>query len=326
MDLARKTNTPLHPWNDKQNIYDSSGKLLPDEKSDKLSSLLWQFIEEAFTHSAATGKDIPESESLYDFIKLKVKEHVEDEEDVEILLQMSQMWGAYVGDQVTKQSLRFAWMEQCCGGGESSITFQSSKDVDGCTAEGETFVESTWEAILGEIAKVPIEKAEVRLGEKIVGIETNERNIKGSKVSLTTDKGETLSFDEVVITTPLGWLKRNKGAFNPALPPRLLNGIDAISVGHLEKVYQQLGASIFVLSFDISFRSTLLSLLHFGLTHHLLLYRQTYLPRKEQKQKTHFQATQTGYLPPTPNPPIPPAGLPNVGTSHPSLLPTATQP
>jgi len=102
--------------------------------------------------------------------------------------------------------------------------------------EGETFVESTWEAILGEIAKIPLEKAKLRLGEKIVKVQTTPRDSEGSKVTLTTEKGETLSFDEVVMTTPLGWLKRNKGAFSPALPPRLVAGIDVISVGHLEKV------------------------------------------------------------------------------------------
>lgn len=100
------------------------------------------------------------------------------------------------------------------------------------------FVESTWEAILGEIARTPLKKADIRLGEKIVKVQTSPRNVEGSKVNLTTEKGETLSFDEVLMTTPLGWLKRNKDAFEPALPPRLLAGIDGISVGHLEKVRQ----------------------------------------------------------------------------------------
>lgn len=233
--MAEKTNTPLHPWNDKQNIYDSSGQLLPEEKSDKLSSLLWQFIEEAFTYSASHETNIPESDSLYDFVKLKAKEHVKEEEDVGLLLQMSQMWGAYVGDQVARQSLRFAWMEECCGGGESS-DHSASKTSANRDQDGEMFVESTWEAILGEIAKIPLEKAKVRLGEKVVKVQTSERSSEGSKVALITEKGETLAFDEVVMTTPLGWLKRNKGAFDPALPPRLLSGIDAVSVGHLEKV------------------------------------------------------------------------------------------
>jgi Flavin containing amine oxidoreductase len=44
-------------------------------------------------------------------------------------------------------------------------------------------------------------------------------------------------FDEVVMTAPLGWLKRNKDVFIPALPPRLSQAIDSISYGDLEKVH-----------------------------------------------------------------------------------------
>lgn len=33
-------------------------------------------------------------------------------------MQMAEMWGAYIGDPVHRQSLKFAWMEECCGGGE----------------------------------------------------------------------------------------------------------------------------------------------------------------------------------------------------------------
>ena len=39
-------------------------------------------------------------------------------DDQQLLAQMSEMWGAYVGEVVRRQSLRFAWMEERCGGGE----------------------------------------------------------------------------------------------------------------------------------------------------------------------------------------------------------------
>lgn len=97
------------------------------------------------------------------------------------------------------------------------------------------FVEKTWEAILAEIAKLPLEKAEIRLGEKVTGVQTSDRE-EGGKVAVTTDKGQHLSFDEVVMTTPLGWLKRNLDVFQPPLPERLLAGINRMSVGNLEKV------------------------------------------------------------------------------------------
>lgn len=63
-----------------------------------------------------------------------------------------------------------------------------------------------------------------------------ERNAEGSQVVVSTDKGDNLTFDEVLMTTPLGYLKRNTSMFQPELPERLLAGIDGVSVGHLEKV------------------------------------------------------------------------------------------
>ena len=35
-------------------------------------------------------------------------------------MQMAEMWGAYIGEPVHRQSLKFAWMEECCGGSEYS--------------------------------------------------------------------------------------------------------------------------------------------------------------------------------------------------------------
>jgi hypothetical protein len=45
-----------------------------------------------------------------------------------------------------------------------------------------------------------------------------------------------LEFDEVVVTSPLGWLKRHMEAFEPELPARLSKAINSIAYGCLEKV------------------------------------------------------------------------------------------
>jgi Flavin containing amine oxidoreductase len=97
-------------------------------------------------------------------------------------------------------------------------------------------VENNHKAILAEIARIPLEKAVIKLGERVVEVVTAQREAQESQVVLKTDKGESFSFDEVLMTTPLGFLKRNKEIFKPSLPPRILAGIDAVSVGHLEKV------------------------------------------------------------------------------------------
>jgi len=58
-------------------------------------------------------------------------------------------------------------------------------------------------------------------------------------VEVATAGGDTLQFDEVVLTTPLGWLKKNLDAFDPPLPPRLCQAIRGVNYGSLEKVRAQ---------------------------------------------------------------------------------------
>ena len=117
-----ETKTPLHRWNNKQLIYDSGGIPVPDDVTDRLSTLLWDIIEAAFkyngdAHRENKGVAIPSRVSLHDFVTSKADELVPDEKERNLLVQMSEMFGAYVGVPVWRQSLRFAWMEECCGGG-----------------------------------------------------------------------------------------------------------------------------------------------------------------------------------------------------------------
>ena len=125
MQAANETNTPLHRWNEKQLIYDTLGNTLDSDKADRLSTLLWEIIEEAFSFSEEArqsdepGNVIPEHDSLYDFISRRTLERLPDDAERDLLLRMSEMFGAYVGEPVWRQSLRFAWLEECCGGGES---------------------------------------------------------------------------------------------------------------------------------------------------------------------------------------------------------------
>lgn len=57
------------------------------------------------------------------------------------------------------------------------------------------------------------------------------------QVTVTTATGEDHLFDDVVVTCPLGWLKRNLETFTPALPKPLTSAIESISYGRLEKIF-----------------------------------------------------------------------------------------
>jgi hypothetical protein len=85
---------------------------------------------------------------------------------------------------------------------------------------------------LDEVSRPALQKASINLNTKVTAISTRHPN----HVNLTTAIGTTHTFTGAVLTTPLGWLKRNLSAFSPPLPPNLSQAITSISVGHLEKV------------------------------------------------------------------------------------------
>lgn len=127
MHLAAETNTVLHTWNGKSQIYDEHGQLVDSAKADRFSDLVWEIVDEALKYSEENGDQIPETQSLSDFVVKRAAEIFPDgSEDQKLLLNMSQMWGAYIGHPVNKQSLRFAWMESCCVGGVSEIIHDGS--------------------------------------------------------------------------------------------------------------------------------------------------------------------------------------------------------
>ena len=118
LDLAKQTNTPTHSWGGKANIFNEGGIVLQD--GSELSGEMWGIILQAFRHSAENTATIDPEESLHDFFAVKVKEvFPEDgsEEQRKIVMQMSHLWGAFVGSSVMTQSLKFFWLEECIDGG-----------------------------------------------------------------------------------------------------------------------------------------------------------------------------------------------------------------
>jgi predicted NAD/FAD-dependent oxidoreductase len=119
--------------------------------------------------------------------------------------------------------------EVCFGAGDS-------KPPGADTQTGNLFCAGTYKKILDAIAKPALEEADVKLG-RIVDRISYPADLSG-KPKVRTTFGERFEFDHVVVTAPLGWLKKNLDAFDPALPSRLTKAISAIGYGNLEKVTQ----------------------------------------------------------------------------------------
>jgi hypothetical protein len=83
-----------------------------------------------------------------------------------------------------------------------------------------------------------LQHADLRLNSPVVSIQAAKRDLtRDRQITVTTAGGQKYHFDDVIVTCPLGWLKKNKSVFNPSLPPRLSSAIDNISYGRLEKIY-----------------------------------------------------------------------------------------
>ncbi|CAK4030581.1 flavin containing amine oxidase like [Lecanosticta acicola] len=239
MDIAKQTGTKLHAWDEDCVIFDSEGQALSKEEADEYGSILWDdgLIADAFRYSNEHHDTIDPQRSLYDFFVERSKDLFESEpvevakQKREKLLQFTWMWSCYIGSPVDRQSLKFFWLEECI--------------------EGENpFVAGTYVDILQAVADPAKKAADIMLNTEVVEISSTGNGATNdyysgqphgsnprTRPSVRTAQGQVLSFDEIVVTTPLGWLKRNKAAFHPELPPRLSSAIDNISYGQLDKVY-----------------------------------------------------------------------------------------
>ncbi|RMZ80050.1 hypothetical protein DV738_g3098, partial [Chaetothyriales sp. CBS 135597] len=195
-------------------VFDSHGNRKTASESQQLSATTWGLIVEAFQHSDEHSAEIDPGASLADFFSerlLKLQDAINE----------SRMWGQFIGAPIERQSLKFFFLEEC---------------VDG----ENVFVASTYRSILDEIARPVLQAGVVRFGAEVTNVElVDDGGVRLTTTTATTPYSSTTStYDEVVVTCPLGWLKQHGDTFfTPPLPPRLTRAISNISYGQLEKVY-----------------------------------------------------------------------------------------
>jgi hypothetical protein len=124
LDLAKLTKTPVGAWDTRSYLFDEHGELFPLEEGEGYSRIMWDIILDAFRHSEKHSADISPDESLFDFFKIKILQVIPEtdsdfERKRELVLKMAELWGAFVGSPITRQSLKFFWLEECIEGGKS---------------------------------------------------------------------------------------------------------------------------------------------------------------------------------------------------------------
>ncbi|KAI0451177.1 flavin-containing amine oxidoreductase [Xylaria acuta] len=222
MELAKKTNTATGSPTAKTSVVDETGKMIPPTDAGNYTEMMWDIVGTAFTYSNRNSSTIGLDESLLDFfareLTTRIPEHSLDyEKRRKIMSQVAESWGAYVGNHVISQSLKYFWLEEC---------------IDG----ENLFCSGTYAKILSAIAKPVVEGANIKYKTVVNKIQSSDDDACET-LKVYTESGEMLEFDEVVCTAPLGWLKQHPDTFNPPLPARLAQAIGNIGYGCLEKVY-----------------------------------------------------------------------------------------
>jgi hypothetical protein len=87
-------------------------------EAKSLYEMVWEILEEGYQHSAVETRSIPSSMLMMDFFREKVAGSHHDPVTKEKLLQIVQMWGAFIGTDCEKQGFKFFWLEEGIDGGE----------------------------------------------------------------------------------------------------------------------------------------------------------------------------------------------------------------
>lgn len=219
MTIAEKTKTTILEPEERSVIFDIEGRQKSEKDSGTISEEFWATILKAFKYSDKHSATTDEQTSLFRWLKDQWSDKFKgDPGHVHTLLEESRMFGQFVGSPVTTQSLKFFWLEE---------------GLDG----ENVFVASTYKRILEEVAKPALAKADIKLNTEVNHIAYRTSDDE-APVRVYTSEGASHSFDEVVVTCPLGWLKKHaQTVFSPPLPHRLAQAIESIGYGALEKLY-----------------------------------------------------------------------------------------
>jgi hypothetical protein len=125
LDLAKQTKTVIGSWDTQPYAYDEDGQLFSVENGEEYSGIMWSIILDAFRYSEKHCSEISPDKSLHDFFQQRILEAIPETEEGygrkrEIVMHMSELWGAFVGSPITRQSLKFFWLEECLEGGTVS--------------------------------------------------------------------------------------------------------------------------------------------------------------------------------------------------------------
>ncbi|KAL2822820.1 flavin-containing amine oxidase [Aspergillus cavernicola] len=218
VDLAEKAEATTVGCGAVDSICDSNGVWLNQDTARGYYEEVWEILEMAMEKSRHESALLPDSFKMMDFFREEVRRRrciaANPVEYEALMLQIVEMWGAFMGDECENQSLK-------------------NLALDGGLEGDNLFVASTFKDILHRLLLSVRSKATLRLGCEVTRI----ANSQNGNVDIEAGDGFRGSFDDVVVTAPLGWLKRNGHVFSPPLSPAISSAIHSLGYGNLDKVF-----------------------------------------------------------------------------------------
>ena len=118
LELAKETGSHLGSPSEDAYVYDAHSNLVDCQQVSESFNLLWEILAEAFRYSNENCEHVPPDVSLKDFFKDRLLVRQLDAKTQSFILELAEIWGAFVGDAFEKQSLKWFWLEECLDGGE----------------------------------------------------------------------------------------------------------------------------------------------------------------------------------------------------------------
>ena len=106
-------------------ICDGKGQWLERELAGRRYEEVWDILELAMERSKDDSESIPNKVSMMEFYREEVEKRRSAEQDPETyasqMLQIAEMWGAFMGDDCERQSLKNLWLEAGLEGGTLNL-------------------------------------------------------------------------------------------------------------------------------------------------------------------------------------------------------------
>ena len=120
--LAEKAKSTIVACGAVHSICDENGVWIDTETARRFYEEVWEILEMAVEKSGKDAESISDEVKMMDFFREEVQKRcsrAEQPEDYEALMvQIVEMWGAFMGDECEKQSLKNLWLDAGLEGGK----------------------------------------------------------------------------------------------------------------------------------------------------------------------------------------------------------------